>query len=96
MSLCLLSGLQLQGTEGDWLGGRAVGVVLDLRLGGPGGPGGGCTGGKGEHWPDSLAESTRNLDDLHRARYLTATKDAGSIEAMHQLDDLLFQLARGA
>ena len=24
-------------------------------------------------------------------RYLTATKDAGSIEAMHQLDDLLVQ-----
>jgi DNA polymerase delta subunit 2 len=42
---------------------------------------------------DSLAESTRNKEDLTRAKYLTKNKAAGSIEAMRQLDDLLVQLA---
>jgi len=94
VSLCLLSGLQLQGTEGDWL--EAAQLAVDWICGSAGGPGDQEAAAQVERVilaGDSLAESTRNLDDLHRARYLTATKDAGSIEAMHQLDDLLVQLA---
>jgi len=42
---------------------------------------------------DSLAESTKNKDEQSKAAYLTKGNKAGSIEAVHQLDDLLVQLA---
>lgn len=93
-NIAVLSGLDLNGTEGGWL--ESAQLAVDWICG--------MAGGLGDQEMastihrvilagDSLAESTKNKEDLTRARYLTQNKQAGSIEAMRQLDDLLVQLA---
>jgi DNA polymerase delta subunit 2 len=94
LSLCLLSGLQLGGEGGAWLG--AAQLAVDWLAGSAGGP-----GEQGELAGiervviagDSLSGATRDRDQQTKAKYLTVGTAAGSIAAVRQLDDLLVQLA---
>ncbi|XP_023338369.1 DNA polymerase delta subunit 2 [Eurytemora carolleeae] len=94
VSICILSGLNLNGTEGDWL--ESAQLAVDWICGSAGGLADQEIASRVERVilaGDCLAESTRNKEDLTRARYLTLNKQAGSVDAMRQLDDLLVQLA---
>jgi len=94
VSLCVFSGLELRGSEGSQL--EAAQLAVDWICGAAGGPADQEIAARVERVifaGDSLAESTMNKEDLTRAKYLTANKQAGSVAAMQQLDDLLVQLA---
>jgi len=93
-NIALMSGLDLDGAEGGWL--ESAQLAVDWICGSAGGLGDqelASTIHRVIIAGDSLAESTKNREDRSKARYLTQNKQAGSVEGVQQLDDLLVQLA---
>jgi len=95
VELVVVSGLDLIGDDcGDYL--ESCQLAVDWICGAAGGPQDHNMASKVERVVfagNSLAESTMNKKDNTRAKYLTANKEAGSIAAIRQLDELMAQLA---
>jgi len=89
-----LSGLELGGETSAWLGSAQLCVDwLTGNLSSPGEQEGVSQVERLVVAGDSLCQGTRDKAEQGKAKYLTATSAAGSIQAVRQLDDLLVQLA---
>jgi len=95
VSIVMMSGLELVGDDsGEYL--EAIQLAVDWISGSAGGPTDQDIASKIERVVlagNSLAESTMNKEDSLKAKYLTANKEAGSIAAIRQLDELMAQMA---
>jgi len=94
-SIVVISGLELVGSEnGEYL--ESLQLAADWICGSAGGPTDQDMASKVERVilaGNCLAESTMNKEDNTKAKYLTHNKEAGSIAAILQLDELMAQLA---
>jgi len=93
VSVCIMSGLELGGTDAGWV--SSAQLAVDWVIGNVGAPGEQSSVAKIERViiaGDSLSTSTRGKQDQVKAKYLTANQAAGSIAAVRQLDELLVQL----
>lgn len=93
VSVCVMSGLELGGSDAGWV--SSAQLAVDWLVGSTGCPGEQSRLANTERLiiaGDSLSTSTRGRQDQVKAKYLTANAAAGSIAAVRQLDDLLVQL----